>query len=59
MPDPHDPSNALTIDQLVRLRAAEHGDKPMVIDPAARITYRELDTDDKRFGGDLHRSRRG
>jgi acyl-CoA synthetase (AMP-forming)/AMP-acid ligase II len=43
MPDPHDPLNALTIDQLVRLRAAEHGDKPMVIDPAARITYRELD----------------
>ena len=43
MPDPHDPLNALTIDQLVRLRAAEHGDKPMVIDPAARLTYRELD----------------
>jgi acyl-CoA synthetase (AMP-forming)/AMP-acid ligase II len=43
MPDPHNPLNALTIDQLVRLRAAEHGGKPMVIDPAARITYRELD----------------
>jgi acyl-CoA synthetase (AMP-forming)/AMP-acid ligase II len=43
MPDPHDPCHALTIDQLVRLRAAEHGDKPMVIDPATRITYRELD----------------
>jgi acyl-CoA synthetase (AMP-forming)/AMP-acid ligase II len=38
-----DPTAALTIDQLVRLRAADHGDKPMVIDPAARITYRELD----------------
>ncbi len=38
MPDP-----TLTIDQLVRLRAAEHGDKPMVIDPTARITYDELD----------------
>jgi acyl-CoA synthetase (AMP-forming)/AMP-acid ligase II len=32
-----------TIDQLVRLRAEQHGDKPMVIDPATRITYGELD----------------
>ena len=32
-----------TIDQLVRSRAAQHGTKPMVIDPAARISYRELD----------------
>ena len=32
-----------TIDRLVRLRAEQHGDKPMVIDPAARITYGELD----------------
>ena len=39
-----DPTAALTIDQLVRLRAAHDGDKPMVIDPAARISYRELDT---------------
>ncbi|MGO9152367.1 class I adenylate-forming enzyme family protein [Mycobacterium sp.] len=39
-----DPTDALTIDQLVRLRAAHDGDKPMVIDPAARISYRELDT---------------
>ncbi len=32
-----------TIDELVRSRAAQHGSKPMVIDPAARISYRELD----------------
>ena len=32
-----------TIDQLVRTRAAEHGDKPMVIDPESRISYAELD----------------
>ncbi len=40
MPDPAAP----TIDQLVRSRAARHGAKPMVIDPAGRISYRELDT---------------
>ncbi|OBG24715.1 class I adenylate-forming enzyme family protein [Mycobacterium sp. 852002-51057_SCH5723018] len=33
-----------TIDQLMRLRAAQHGDKPIVIDPGSRISYRELDT---------------
>ncbi|RAV14630.1 long-chain fatty acid--CoA ligase [Mycolicibacterium sp. GF69] len=33
-----------TMDALVRRRAAEHGAKPMVIDPADRITYAELDT---------------
>jgi acyl-CoA synthetase (AMP-forming)/AMP-acid ligase II len=33
-----------TIDQLVRLRAAEHPDKPMAIDPATRISYGELDS---------------
>lgn len=33
-----------TIDRLVRLRAAEGGDKPMVIDPGSRVSYRELDT---------------
>jgi acyl-CoA synthetase (AMP-forming)/AMP-acid ligase II len=32
-----------TIDRLVRQRAEQHGDKPMVIDPATRITYGELD----------------
>jgi acyl-CoA synthetase (AMP-forming)/AMP-acid ligase II len=31
-----------TIDHLVRSRATEHGSKPMVIDPAARLTYGEL-----------------
>ena len=37
---PDDPS---TIDQLVRLRAAQHASKPMVIDPVTRINYAELD----------------
>jgi acyl-CoA synthetase (AMP-forming)/AMP-acid ligase II len=32
-----------TIDQLVRLRAAVHGAKPMVIDLASRLSYNELD----------------
>ncbi|HET6735139.1 class I adenylate-forming enzyme family protein [Mycobacterium sp.] len=32
-----------TIDQLVRMRAERHGDKPMVIDPASRISYADLD----------------
>jgi acyl-CoA synthetase (AMP-forming)/AMP-acid ligase II len=38
------PEHPSTIDQLVRLRAAEHGPKPMVIDPVTRISYAELDT---------------
>jgi acyl-CoA synthetase (AMP-forming)/AMP-acid ligase II len=33
-----------TIDQLVRSRAARHGPKPAVIDSAARLSYRELDS---------------
>ncbi|OBI47666.1 class I adenylate-forming enzyme family protein [Mycobacterium sp. E796] len=33
-----------TIDQLVRSRAARHGAKPAVIDPTARLSYRELDS---------------
>src|SRR5262249_52091712 len=32
-----------TIDQLVRIRAQRHGDKPMVIDTESRISYAELD----------------
>jgi acyl-CoA synthetase (AMP-forming)/AMP-acid ligase II len=32
-----------TIDEVVRQRAAEHGDKPMVIDLVSRLSYRELD----------------
>ncbi len=32
-----------TIDELVRRRAVEHGDKAAVIDPSARITYADLD----------------
>jgi acyl-CoA synthetase (AMP-forming)/AMP-acid ligase II len=34
---------ALTVDKLVRFRAAQHGDKPMVIDPVCRLSYRELE----------------
>ena len=33
-----------TIDELVRLRADQDGDAPMVIDPTSRISYRELDS---------------
>ena len=33
-----------TIDELVRSRAAEHTDKPMVIDTGDRLSYRELGT---------------
>src|SRR6201995_1173482 len=33
-----------TIDRVVRLRAAEHGGKPMVIDQMSRLSYHELDT---------------
>src|SRR5690349_5532832 len=36
--------DAQTIDRLVRFRADRDGDTPMVVDPAARITYRELDS---------------
>ncbi len=36
-----------TIDHLVRLQAAHHGDKPMVVDPATRVSYRELDSTTK------------
>src|SRR5271167_2544864 len=35
---------ARTIDALVRTGAAHDGDKPMVIDPSSRVSYRELDT---------------
>jgi acyl-CoA synthetase (AMP-forming)/AMP-acid ligase II len=38
-----------TIDRLVRFRAAHDGDKPMVIDPASRLRYRELDTTTRDF----------
>ena len=31
------------IDRLVRSRAEQHGDKPMVVDPETRISYAELD----------------
>ncbi|BBZ43044.1 class I adenylate-forming enzyme family protein [Mycobacterium parmense] len=33
-----------TIDRLVTLQAARHHSKPMVIDPASRLSYRELDS---------------
>jgi acyl-CoA synthetase (AMP-forming)/AMP-acid ligase II len=32
-----------TIDQLVRIRAEQHGNKPMVIDTESRISYSQLD----------------
>jgi acyl-CoA synthetase (AMP-forming)/AMP-acid ligase II len=32
-----------TIDRLVRLRADQHGDKPMVIDTESRVSYAEVD----------------
>jgi acyl-CoA synthetase (AMP-forming)/AMP-acid ligase II len=32
-----------TIDRLVRSRAEQHGDKPMVIDTDSRISYAELE----------------
>lgn len=32
-----------TIDQLLRVRAAQHGAKPMVIDSNSRLSYHELD----------------
>jgi acyl-CoA synthetase (AMP-forming)/AMP-acid ligase II len=39
-----------TIDRLVKLRAEQHGDKPMVIDPATRISYAELDETTRAVG---------
>ncbi|MEB4210592.1 class I adenylate-forming enzyme family protein [Mycobacterium sp. 94-17] len=33
-----------TVDRLVRLRAWHDADKPMVIDPTSRVSYRELDS---------------
>jgi acyl-CoA synthetase (AMP-forming)/AMP-acid ligase II len=38
-----EPVTARTIDKLVRSRAAQHGSKPVVIDPESRISYDELD----------------
>lgn len=35
--------DSTTIDALVRSRAAIYGDKPMVIDPGSRTSYRQLD----------------
>jgi acyl-CoA synthetase (AMP-forming)/AMP-acid ligase II len=36
--------DVLTINKLVRTRAAQHGSKPIVIDTETRITYGELET---------------
>src|SRR5271168_2504421 len=36
-----------TIDRVVRLRAAKHGAKPMVIDQMSRVSYNELDSTTK------------
>lgn len=41
MPEPTAPG---TVDELVRARAASHGDKAMVVDPTSRTSYRQLDT---------------
>src|SRR5438270_11188757 len=38
-----DRAAASTIDDVVRSRAAQHGAKPLVIDPASRVGYHELD----------------
>jgi acyl-CoA synthetase (AMP-forming)/AMP-acid ligase II len=38
------PEHPSTIDQLVRLGTAQIDSKPAVVDPATRITYRELDS---------------
>jgi acyl-CoA synthetase (AMP-forming)/AMP-acid ligase II len=40
-----------TIDRLVRVRAGQHGDKPMVIDAASRISYAELDESTRALAG--------
>src|ERR1700761_5546470 len=40
---PDEVPNGRTIDELVRLRTARGGVKPMVIDPAGRLSYHELD----------------
>ena len=40
MPEPI----AHAIDELMRLGAARHGDRPMAIDPTGRVSYRELDS---------------
>jgi acyl-CoA synthetase (AMP-forming)/AMP-acid ligase II len=40
---PDDVPTGRTIDELVRLRSARDGVKPMVIDPAGRLSYHELD----------------
>ena len=37
------PESPSTIDELIRHRAAQYPDKPMVIDPALRLTFAELD----------------
>lgn len=37
------PESPSTIDELIRCRAAEHRDKPMVIDLTARVTFGELE----------------
>src|ERR1700761_9058263 len=42
-----------TIDQLVRLRAAEHGAKTMVIDQKSQLSYNELDVTTKELAAAL------
>jgi acyl-CoA synthetase (AMP-forming)/AMP-acid ligase II len=42
-----------TIDRLMRVRAAEHGAKPMVIDQKSQLSYNELDATTKEFAAGL------
>src|SRR5690349_9106091 len=38
-----------TVDELIRSQAAQHGSKPAVVDPTARITYLELEATTRRL----------
>jgi len=42
-----------TIDRLMRLRAAEHGPKPMVIDQKSQLSYHELDATTRELAAGL------
>jgi acyl-CoA synthetase (AMP-forming)/AMP-acid ligase II len=42
-----------TVDTLLRRQAASYGDKPMVIDPEQRLTYRDLDSSTRELAAGL------
>lgn len=46
-------SDTPTIDALIRSRAAAHPDKPVVIDPADRLSYGDLDTSSRELAAVL------